>query len=1023
MHGLKLVIPCHVDGEPYPWTRSTALPFAAELDGHVLGTLCAVTMTLLTNRLDLCIQGLFGAGKSKSMAVLLLALLELDDTRSLTMLFICKENPCTRSFADLLLWLAPPAWVCNRIGRLVGDQERNKSSYSQTKFDIHPRERRPMLSKCQLILATGGTVSQDLTMQWSTMSGFMQDLSIMVIDEGQQYGTDREIAVISLLKQQPLIIWTGDSQQTPGGIARTAPNAKRSRRLLLAKKHGLRSDKNYYMPSTLAEAMTRLLASSSNDSLVALGEILHKGQHTLGTLWVHHLHNQAQQDLETTNTILPGIGTQFPAASTQDRARYPPTVAPELLEGTIVNFPRSLVRLAWILQHAATLLPMASDLQAALNSETAGVANAHAWGLMLPSSSRVSPVTYHAVVAVRYPILCRQVNELWELGSFASGGVPNKPPGFQLVLWDTNAKLNGLVAADLEAIVSCIIPDFPPNVGFADGLFVMTTATDHKNNLNRSGLKKDNARSLRVETIANSAGGTAQVAIVAQPSIGFLNGRFYPDGSPTEDTEDCLGRITVGLTRSKSLTVLVSPLDMLGLMGMAQVLAAVAYGIRGLRRGQTTWKWPTFDPDPERENTAQMKRWSINVAPDWAFPPLAIANQYLDRATNQIKRERYRLVLVRCSTLDWIGRERSQEVRDGAASGHPWMPMQHLPFTDTVLYAYAADCTPHPSYVCLPSGLYKARTGRSVVRVGPQQEIIPLPGIYFFDGWRVTPSLTIPANLPQTTDLPVKGTPRATPADSADPPRPPEEEARDILATAYKNQLENGPGTRRAAIRACKYLRALVKEYGAVIHDVHAAARLHTQRSKGTVASKVQYNPTGSSLPVITPELTSELLHCLSAIPDPWPMAKITIDMEKPAQWVSKLSRLYFADNYARRTEGFPAKIPAPGVVPALDDTEKILPKLEARMIEFLAEWLVTLLIPATQVLKARAPHLAFMFLKEYWFRELYLGLKVTASLGDLSRTPVSLMDRSGALPRSLSPRISKSYGTFSSSQCLYPLG
>ena len=31
----------------------------------------------------------------------------------------------------------------------------------------------------------------------------MQDLTLMVIDEGQQYGTDREIATISLLKQQP----------------------------------------------------------------------------------------------------------------------------------------------------------------------------------------------------------------------------------------------------------------------------------------------------------------------------------------------------------------------------------------------------------------------------------------------------------------------------------------------------------------------------------------------------------------------------------------------------------------------------------------------------------------------------------------------------------------------------------------------------------------------------------------------------------------------------------------------------
>ena len=204
---LRLVlIPCHIKEEPHHWTRSTALSFAAELDGHVLGTLCAVTMALLTNRLDLCTQGLFGAGKSKSMAVLILALLELDVTDSLKILFICKENSGTRSFADLLLWLDPPSGVLGRIGRLVGDQERNKSSYSHTKFDINPRERRQMLSRCRLVMATGGTVAQDLTMQWSTLGGFMQELSLLVIDEGQQYGTDREIAVISLLKQQPLVI-------------------------------------------------------------------------------------------------------------------------------------------------------------------------------------------------------------------------------------------------------------------------------------------------------------------------------------------------------------------------------------------------------------------------------------------------------------------------------------------------------------------------------------------------------------------------------------------------------------------------------------------------------------------------------------------------------------------------------------------------------------------------------------------------------------------------------------------------
>ena len=550
---LRLVlIPCHVEGELHPWTRSTALCFAAELDGHVLGTLCAVTMALLTNRLDLCIQGLFGAGKSKSMAILILALIEIDATDSLKILFICKENSGTKSFADLLLWLDPPSGVFGRIGRLVGDQERNKSSYSHTKFDIHPRERRQMLSKCQLILATGGTVAQDLTMQWSTMDGFMQELSLMVIDEGQQYGTDREIAVISLLRTQPLVLWTGDSSQTPGGIDRAARNARRSRQLLLSKKHGLRSDRNYYMPVNLADVMIRLLDGSANEGLAVLSQILKRGQPTLGQLWTSHLLPQDEEDLRVASTVLPGLKAQFEAKP--NRQRHSAFVDSELLEGTVINFPRSLVRLAWILQHAATLLPMAGDIQAVLNSQTAGVSDIHAWGLMLPSSSRVSPVTYHAVVAVRYPDLCRQINGLWELGSFASGGLADKPPGFQLVLWDTNARINGLVATDLETLVAKVLTPFPHNAGFADGLFTMTTATDHKNNLNRSALKRDYVRTLRVETITNSAGGTAQVSIVAQPSIGFLNTKYYSNGSPTEDTEDCLGRITVGLTRSKSLT-------------------------------------------------------------------------------------------------------------------------------------------------------------------------------------------------------------------------------------------------------------------------------------------------------------------------------------------------------------------------------------------------------------------------------------------------------------------------------------
>jgi len=99
--------------------------------------------------------------------------------------------------------------------------------------------------------------------------------------------------------------------------------------------------------------------------------------------------------------------------------------------------------------------------------------------------------------------------------------------------------------------------------------------------------------------------------------------------------------------------------------------------------------------------------------------------------------------------------------------------------------------------------------------------------------------------------------------------------------------------------------------------------------SKGTAGSPADYRPQGGELPVISPELTSELLHCLSTLLDLWPLAKITIDMEKPSQWVSKLCRLYFADEYARRTVGAPSASQAPDIE-AAQVIQKILPKLEA---------------------------------------------------------------------------------------------
>ena len=137
------------------------------------------------------------------------------------------------------------------------------------------------------------------------------------------------------------LLWTGDSEQTPGGIDRAARNAKRSRQLLLSKKHGLRSDRNYYMPANLADAMIRLLDGSSNEGLTTLSQVLRRGQHTLGQLWTSQLSPQALEDLKAANTVLPGLNAQFEAAQPHAQRQPPTFVDAELLAGTTINFPRS----------------------------------------------------------------------------------------------------------------------------------------------------------------------------------------------------------------------------------------------------------------------------------------------------------------------------------------------------------------------------------------------------------------------------------------------------------------------------------------------------------------------------------------------------------------------------------------------------------------------------------------------------------------------------------------------------------
>ena len=94
--------------------------------------------------------------------------------------------------------------------------------------------------------------------------------------------------------------------------------------------------------------------------------------------------------------------------------------------------------------------------------------------------------------------------------------------------------------------------------------------------------------------------------------------------------------------------------------------------------------------------------------------------------------------------------------------------------------------------------------------------------------------MKIPTDLPQSRDPPERDVQRpAATATTTESYQTPVEEARDILAKALRNQAEDGPSTRLAAIRAYKYLYALVQQHGPQLQKVYEASKEHATRSKG----------------------------------------------------------------------------------------------------------------------------------------------------------------------------------------------
>jgi hypothetical protein len=218
-------------------------------------------------------------------------------------------------------------------------------------------------------------------MRYSSFGTWLSRVWVAFMDESQQYGGYHEVASLAAIQQPALLVFVGDHRQTPGGLSKGRAAAD-NRRKLLQRPLGLRALNragDYLPPIRLRSVIESLWPDACQADGSELYDILSTGSDAHLGPW-----NITADDCPIAATLKRLLGSH--ALSWIDRKSGLNAAALSLL--VISTSPEEFG------------IPECAD-----TLEAAGLSGAHRWGLILPNSSRVSLLTYKAIVAVRYPEL------------------------------------------------------------------------------------------------------------------------------------------------------------------------------------------------------------------------------------------------------------------------------------------------------------------------------------------------------------------------------------------------------------------------------------------------------------------------------------------------------------------------------------------------------------------------------------------------------------------------------------------
>ena len=743
---------------------------AATDSGHFVAVLSSVYLSLLSGRKALNIQGVFGAGKTRSVTLLMVWITFATDAK---IIFLSKENPAGRAVEDLMAGFSKfVPDLKSKLSRVTSAQESERYKNQQRPLVLDTKGSVPQIGNVgQALVATTGLV-------WSSKGNYRsralqqtQEADIVVVEEAQQTPDVKTTLSLSHAHPSSLLLLVGDEQQAPGGIE-DDPDLKLLRGPLLNAPIGLRalSSEQYRSPHAIPLIIHQLLATLGPLDPAFTVQHLDNVCHPLAPLVIHSARTAPATTGRAASTPSPAAAYFTNLLSDtlplhlQDTQSAPPPIAIHSPTGTTIA-------LLHLLGQADAGIHIR---QAATAMEAAGLAGVHKWGVILPTSARVVKSIYEPAIATIYPSLCEVHNRQWKIGTPRQAIPTNLPTGPRFIRLHPNLFENRPVAVEEIRQVFRLITQgmnkFQIGTTAQTGLLVMTNRTEVKAALDTRP-PTATTQHIQIENVVTVAGATARHGLILHFNIGFLSGNSQ---NMTEDdvTESYL-RANVGYTRATNSLLMASPIDMAGLPGVFQTLAVLLTGVTTIYRTYSYYHFAKEDEIDDREiSDEEWERMTTGAILGSLPLPLALVQVSARRRRNEIAQQHARvrgtampadkLTNIRLARLRLVLLE-SHRVHPSVwtpeskqVNRHPTWPGGH--YKHELVWAYAEDGTTRPTWIVLPHphrpDQYVLYNNFTASRYGTQQGeqftlLMPLPKIFYFDAHRryPIPALSTPGSL------------------------------------------------------------------------------------------------------------------------------------------------------------------------------------------------------------------------------------------------------------------------------------